>query len=192
MRAGQEARLAAAERQAGVSRATSSGRRLTLHPVPHGPRHRAAVAATRALRAAYPLQRAIYRVHDWAFRASGGRVGRLFARRPCLVLTTTGSVSGRPRTVVLVYLVHGDGWVVVASNMGSHRPPAWLTNIRATPEATVTIAGRATRVRAREATPAEREALWPAVDRAAYGQYARYQAIAERTIPLVILEPPRA
>jgi F420H(2)-dependent quinone reductase len=105
------------------------------------------------------------------------------------VLTTTGSITGRPRTVVLVFVEHEGRWVVVASNMGSHRAPAWLANLRATPEATVTIGERTVHVRGREATPHERAALWPVVDRAAYGQYGRYQAIAERTIPLVILLP---
>jgi hypothetical protein len=44
-------------------------------------------------------------------------------------------------------------------------------------------------VRAREATDAEHDVLWERVDRANYGQYGRYQAIASRRIPLVILEP---
>jgi deazaflavin-dependent oxidoreductase (nitroreductase family) len=158
-----------------------------------GPRrgrfHGAAVAATRAVRLAYPVQRAAYRLHDWAFRRSGGRIGRMFARRPCLVLTTTGRRSGRPRTVILVYVTDGDRWIVVASNMGSHHAPAWLANLRADPDATVTIGVRTVPVRAREATEAEHDALWERVDRANYGQYGRYQVIAARRIPLVILEP---
>jgi deazaflavin-dependent oxidoreductase (nitroreductase family) len=113
----------------------------------------------------------------------------MFARRPCLVLTTTGRRSGRPRTVVLVYVADGDRWIVVASNMGSHHAPAWLENLRADPAATVTIGGRTSPVIAREATADEHDALWPRVDRANYGQYGRYQAIAARRIPLVILEP---
>jgi deazaflavin-dependent oxidoreductase (nitroreductase family) len=151
--------------------------------------HGTAVAATRAIRLTYPLQRAAYRVHDWAFRRSGGRIGRMFARRPCLVLTTTGRRSGRPRTVVLVYVADGDRWIVVASNMGSHDAPAWLANLRAAPRATVTIGGSTVPVRAREATDAEHDVLWERVDRANYGQYGRYQAISARRIPLVLLEP---
>jgi deazaflavin-dependent oxidoreductase (nitroreductase family) len=118
-------------------------------------------------------------------------VGRLFARRPCLVLTTTGRRSGRPRTVILVYVLDGDRWVVVGSNMGSRRPPAWLLNLQDAPDATVTVAGRRTPVRATVASPEERERLWPIVDRRNYGQYGRYQALADRTILLVILEPVR-
>jgi len=151
--------------------------------------HPLGVHATRVLRAAYPLQRAVYRVHDWLYRRTDGRVGRLFARRPCLVLTTTGRRSGRPRTVVLVYVLDGDRWVVVGSNLGSRRPPAWLLNLQDAPDATVTIAGRRTSVRATVASPEERERLWPIVDRRNYGQYGRYQAVADRTILLVILEP---
>ncbi len=170
---------------------TAQGDRQDPRAPRRGRVHAGAVAATRALRVAYPLQRAAYRVHDWAFRRSGGRIGRMFARRPCLVLTTTGRRSGRPRTVVLVYVADDERWVVVASNMGSHRAPAWLGNLRADPRATVTIGGRSVPVLAREATEAEHDALWDRVDRANYGQYGRYQAIAARRIPLVILEPSR-
>jgi deazaflavin-dependent oxidoreductase (nitroreductase family) len=91
--------------------------------------------------------------------------------------------------VVLVYVLDDGRWVVVGSNMGSRRPPAWLLNLQARPHATVTIGGRHTAVRAAEASPEERERLWPIVDRGNYGQYGRYQALADRTIPLVILEP---
>jgi deazaflavin-dependent oxidoreductase (nitroreductase family) len=92
---------------------------------------------------------------------------------------------------VLVYVLDGDRWVVVGSNMGSHRPPSWLLNLHDAPDATVSIGGRHTRVRATVASSEERARLWPVVDRGNYGQYGRYQALADRTIPLVILEPVR-
>ena len=38
------------------------------------------------------------------------------------------------------------------------------------------------------ADPEERERLWPLVV-GIYGPYAEYQTYAERTIPLVVLEP---
>jgi deazaflavin-dependent oxidoreductase (nitroreductase family) len=91
--------------------------------------------------------------------------------------------------VVLVYVLDGGRWVVVGSNMGSLRPPAWLLNLQDRPAATVTIGGRRTPVRGTVASPEERERLWPIVDRGNYGQYGRYQALADRTIPLVILAP---
>jgi len=147
------------------------------------------VALTRALRAFYPLQRVVFRGHDVLYRATRGRLGRTLAGRPCLHLTTTGRRSGRPRTVVLVFVRDGSRLVVVGSNAGTHAVPAWCQNLEANPVAVVSIDGVETIVRASVLPGDERDRLWPAVDRANYRQYGRYQALVDRSIPLVALEP---
>jgi deazaflavin-dependent oxidoreductase (nitroreductase family) len=50
--------------------------------------------------------------------------------------------------------------VVIGSNWGKNRQPAWSLNLLADPRATVTIGGRHLPVEARVATGAERERLW--------------------------------
>ena len=109
---------------------------------------------------------------------------------PALELTTTGRRSGLERTVWLTSPVQeGPVWVVVASRGGDDHAPAWFLNLRDNPEVQVSLQGRPTvSMRARVATPVERERLWPLVI-AKYRGYAAYQSKTSREIPLVLLEP---
>jgi F420H(2)-dependent quinone reductase len=129
-------------------------------------------------------------MNNVAYRLSGGRVaGNIPTGAPICLLTTTGRRSRRLRTVSLVYVPDGDDLVVVASRggMGSH--PAWYLNLRADPGATVQVGPTIMRVRARDATEAERERLWPTLT-AAYPHFAAYQLRTSRRIPVVILSQP--
>jgi deazaflavin-dependent oxidoreductase (nitroreductase family) len=125
-------------------------------------------------------------VHTLLYRATRGRVGAEIWGLPILFLTTTGRKTGKPRTNPLCFLPDGEDVVVVASNAGLAWEPAWLLNLRADPHATVRIASERRAVRAREATPGEREALWRRLVAIAPG-YLRYERRTSRVIPLVIL-----
>ena len=128
-------------------------------------------------------------MNNVAYRLSGGRVaGRIPSGSPICLLTTTGRRSGRPRTVPLVYAPDGDDLVVVASRGGMGTHPAWYLNLVADPGATVQVGGSTMRVRARDATEAERERLWPTLT-AAYPHFDAYQLRTSRSIPVVILSP---
>ena len=109
-------------------------------------------------------------------------------KSPVLLLTTTGRKTGEERTTPLLYLADGEDLVVVASNGGAPKHPAWLLNLRANPEATVEVGGRKLRVRAREAGPEEKERLWPKLVEM-YGSYEDYRRRTDREIPVVLLEP---
>jgi deazaflavin-dependent oxidoreductase (nitroreductase family) len=76
--------------------------------------------------------------------------------------------------------------ILVASNWGSDRPPAWYLNILAQPHVRVQLKREVFEATARQATEEERERLWPSIA-AQNSQYARYQAGTSRTIPLVFL-----
>ena len=108
---------------------------------------------------------------------------------PVVTLTTTGARSGRPRTVPLVGIEDGEDVFLIASNWGRARHPAWYHNLRANPEAQVSIRGRARTYVAREAVDAEREVYW----RRAVSIYAGYAAYAQRTggreIRVMVLTP---
>jgi deazaflavin-dependent oxidoreductase (nitroreductase family) len=108
---------------------------------------------------------------------------------PTLLLTTIGAKSGQPRETPLIYFRHGERIVLVASNFGGERHPAWYYNLRKHPRATVTLGGHAAPYLAREAAAPERDALW----REAVAFYAGYEAYARRaaprTIPVMVLEP---
>ncbi len=121
-------------------------------------------------------------------RISRGRLGTSIGE-PLLLLTTTGARSGQARTVPLFYLRDGDDIVLLASKGGSPHHPAWYLNLKAHPQAVVTVHGVSTDRVAHEAFGETRERLWrQAVDY--YRGYASYQArTAGREIPVMILSP---
>lgn len=87
-------------------------------------------------------------VHAWVYRRTRGRVGHAVGRITNLLLITTGQRSATPRTVPLAYVRDGDAFVVVASNGGSDRHPAWWLNLQVRPEAIVEVGGEVVPVRA--------------------------------------------
>ena len=56
-------------------------------------------------------------------RANGRPTSGYFEGRPVMVLTTTGSKSGEPRTVVVSFSRDGDAYVVVGSKSGEPDHP---------------------------------------------------------------------
>ena len=126
-------------------------------------------------------------LHRALYRLSGGRIGGTLSGMPMLLLTTQGRRSGRERTTPLLYVEDGRGWVVVASNAGDARDPAWWLNLCARPEAAVQVGRERHAVRARRAAPADEARLWPRLE-TAYRPYARYRERAGREIPVVLLE----
>lgn len=74
-----------------------------------------------------------------AFRATGGRFtpSAWLTGLPVIRLTTTGARSGQPRTVRLLGVPDGRGYLVIAANFGDDRNPAWYHNVRKLPRVTV-------------------------------------------------------
>lgn len=128
-------------------------------------------------------------IHRAVFVSSKGRVfGRAGGMR-VVMLTTTGRRSGKERSTILTTpLQDGATIVLVASYGGDARHPAWFHNLRANPDVSVTLGGRTLPMRARVASPEEKDVLWPKVT-AKYKGYASYQRKTDRDIPLVLLEP---
>jgi len=78
-------------------------------------------------------------LHRTIYRLTNGRVGARLAGRPMLLLTTTGRKSGEPRTTPLSYLRDGDDCIIVASNNGADRHPAWWLNLESSPKGQVKV-----------------------------------------------------
>jgi deazaflavin-dependent oxidoreductase (nitroreductase family) len=142
------------------------------------------------------------RAHKYVYEKSDGRVGKHSNRVPALLLTTVGRRSGLPRTNGLTYCRDRGDIIVVASNGGSDRPPAWLLNLQANPEVSVRLGRTVVRATARVADPEERAHLWPLVNRTnrgmaplfhpgVSGRYDVYQRHTARVIPVVIISPER-
>jgi len=135
------------------------------------------------------------RLNTRLYRATGGRLGGTWRvgaalRRPAPVglLTTTGRKTGQPRTAPLIYLRDEERFIVVASQGGLPKHPAWYLNLQADPDVTIQIGRHTHELRARTAAPDERARLWPRlVD--LYADFDTYDAWTEREIPVVICEP---
>jgi deazaflavin-dependent oxidoreductase (nitroreductase family) len=121
-------------------------------------------------------------------RSNGGVVTTgPMAGRPLMILRSTGAKSGAERTAVITYTRDGDRYVVAASKSGAPTNPGWYHNLRANPVATVEAAGETFRVRATEATGAERQRLYDqhAQERPEFRDYPNKTA---RVIPVFTLD----
>lgn len=108
---------------------------------------------------------------------------------PVIELATRGAVSGRPRVCPLIAIPDGDRLVVIASNFGAKKHPAWYLNLRANPDVAVKLNGAVAPYHARTAGDGERERYW----RQAVAMYPGYRDYGQRAggrrIPIVVLEP---
>jgi deazaflavin-dependent oxidoreductase (nitroreductase family) len=134
-----------------------------------------------ALRTAGKLNVPIYRL-------TRGRVMGKVGRAPVLLLTSTGRRSGQPRTAPVLFLADGEALIVIGSNAGNKRAPAWSHNLKANPDADVQIRGERRSVRARVAEGAERSELWAKMN-AQYAGFDDYEERTSREIAVFVLEP---
>lgn len=127
------------------------------------------------------------RIDPPLLRLSGGRVSSVYPV-PVMLLTTTGAKSGLARTHPLLYVDDGAGLLLIASNYGSTRHPAWYRNLVANPEVSVLAGTHSGPYVAAEITEvSQREAAWArALD--TYAGYSDYELrTGNRTIPLIRL-----
>lgn len=132
--------------------------------------------------------RAVGKLNVPVYRLTRGRVGGRVGKGPVLLLTTTGRKSGEPRTAPVLYLADGDGFVVINTNAGNAKVPAWSLNLRAHPEAEVEVKGRRTKVRARLAEGQERADLWRR-HMEQYSGWDYYESKLDREVGVFVLEP---
>jgi deazaflavin-dependent oxidoreductase (nitroreductase family) len=122
------------------------------------------------------------------YRLTRGRVLGKVGKAPVLLLTSTGRRSGAQRTAPVVYLADGANVIVIGSNAGNERAPAWSYNLKANPDASVEIYGERRAVRARIAEGEERADLWRKMN-AQYAGFDDYEERTSRDIAVFVLEP---
>jgi deazaflavin-dependent oxidoreductase (nitroreductase family) len=127
-------------------------------------------------------------LHRKAYELTGGRIGANLIGMPVLLLTSVGRKTGQTRSTPMPYFEDAGRLVIVGSNNGSDRHPAWWFNLQASPETEVRIGNADRAVTARLATEAERADLWPRLQ-AWNKAYVHYEKQTDRLIPVVILEP---
>lgn len=122
------------------------------------------------------------------YRISGGRIAGKVGKAPLLLLTTTGRKSGQERTAPVVYLADGERMVLIDTNAGNEKLPAWSLNLSAKPEAEVEVGRKRQKVRARIAEGEERTELWAKhIDQ--FAGFDFYITKLERTPSVWVLEP---
>ena len=140
-----------------------------------------------ANRPRYHLMKIFWQIHLKLYLWSSGRIGNIIRGLPVLLLTTKGKKTGLARTRALMYISHGKGFAVIASNLGEHNDPAWWVNLKAEPNATVQVGSVHYHVHAREAREDEREDIWEAIAQR-NSDYEQYRKWTSRKIPVVLLE----
>ncbi len=122
-------------------------------------------------------------------RVSRGHL-RLNPAVPMVVLTSLGARSGERRETPLAYFTDGEDVVLIASNYGGARHPAWYHNLRAHPECELSIGPRGGRFVAHEAEEVDRQRLYRlAADRLAHVFALREKRSGDRAIPVMRLTP---
>ncbi|MGW5437877.1 nitroreductase family deazaflavin-dependent oxidoreductase [Nocardia asteroides] len=121
------------------------------------------------------------------FRANGGRVGGMFeGNEHMVIITTTGAKSGRAITNPLVYLPDGERIVLIASNGGADRHPAWYHNLVANPELTVELPTETFTAKAELVAEPERTALYDRMVELMPG-FGEYREKTSRQIPVFVI-----
>lgn len=149
-----------------------------------------AIASTKALTW---LAASVYAPIDgWLYRRSGGRYSLShIGRRPALqtlLLTTTGRKSGEPRSTPVLFLEDDGKLVVVGSNFGKDKHPAWTGNLLANPDCTAQVHDTKRQLRARLADEEEKQRLWPRLLEI-YPPWQEYTGRTDRSFRAFVLEP---
>jgi F420H(2)-dependent quinone reductase len=135
--------------------------------------------------------------HDWVrdqvelYESSGGIKGTtlLDTGLPVVIVTHKGHKTGAIRKTPLMRVKDGHGYVLVGSQGGAPKDPAWVHNLRADPHIELRDETVVRPMHVREVKDAtEKARLWKLAV-AAYPPYADYQAKTKRQIPLFVAEP---
>ena len=133
---------------------------------------------------------------DWVreqvelYERSGGTQGTTLRDTglPVIIVTHTGHKTGAIRKTPLMRVKDGANYVLVGSQGGAPKHPAWVHNLRANPVVELRDHAVLQAMRVREVEDdAERARLWDLAV-AAYPPYADYQKRTTRKIPVFVAE----
>ena len=134
---------------------------------------------------------------DWVreqvelYESSGGTRGTTLRDTglPVVIVTHQGNKTGAIRKTPLMRVKEGGHYILVGSQGGAPKDPAWVHNLRADPRIELRDETIVRPIRVREVKEAaERARLWTLAV-AAYPPYAEYQARTQRQIPVFVAEP---
>ena len=134
---------------------------------------------------------------DWVreqvelYESSGGTKGTTLRDTglPVVIVTHRGRMTGAIRKTPLMRVKEGDNYILIGSQGGAPKDPAWVHNLRADPHIELRDETTVRSMFVREVNDmTERARLWTLAV-AAYPPYAEYQARTKRQIPLFVAEP---
>ena len=133
---------------------------------------------------------------DWVrkqvelYESSGGIEGTtlLDTGLPVIIVSHIGNKTGAIRKTPLMRVRDGNSYVLVGSQGGAPKDPAWVHNLRINPDVEIRDKTVVKPMRVREVEDeAERSRLWKLAV-AAYPPYADYQNRTARRIPVFVAE----
>ncbi|ORV48284.1 hypothetical protein AWC05_07090 [Mycobacterium florentinum] len=106
-------------------------------------------------------------------------------------MTHVGAKSGRTRNSALVYFTDRGRVILIASNFGESRNPAWYYNVKANPIVILYARGICGHFMAEEIYGAERDRLFQRAKDAPgpYGRYEQAAAAESRYLPVLGFTP---
>jgi deazaflavin-dependent oxidoreductase (nitroreductase family) len=134
---------------------------------------------------------------DWVreqvelYEGTGGTGGTtlLDTGLPVIIVSHIGNKTGAIRKTPLMRVKDGNSYVLVGSQGGAPKDPAWVHNLRVNPDVDIRDKTVVEPMRVREIQDeAERSRLWKLAV-AAYPPYAEYQDRTARRIPVFVAEP---
>lgn len=107
-----------------------------------------------------------------------------------LKLTTTGAKTGKEHTVPLGWFADGENaWLIVGSNGGAAKHPAWFYNLARNPDKTwIEIDNRKIPVQPESLKGAAYDKAWNEIAAVA-PNYGAYKEKTDRLIPVIRLTP---
>lgn len=126
------------------------------------------------------------KLHRFMYHHSRGVLGANLGGAPMVLMYTIGAKTGQTRAVPLQYYPDADGILVLGSNNGQPKAPAWYHNLKAHPEIDIRVGREVRRVHAEELTPARKAEVWPRM-RAQNPDVDVYAANAGRELPVMLL-----
>ena len=124
------------------------------------------------------------------YEATGGREANTLRDTglPVVIFSTRGAATGKVRKQPLMRVEHDGAYLMVGSQGGAPKDPAWVSNLRKHPDqVTVQDGPEPWDGVARELGGDERDVWWERAV-AAYPSYADYQKKADRRIPIFLVE----
>lgn len=123
------------------------------------------------------------------YQKTNGRIGGQMGKFKVLILTTKGRKSGKIHVTPVGYFERDGGYVVVASNAGRARNPAWYYNIQGNPnDVSIQVMDKKMKVTPQIILGEPRRKLYDWIVSIA-PNFGAYEKKTPREIPLVLLKP---